>query len=110
MKIKEKMHDKVAVLTVSGKMMGPEAQKLHVHVKGLVADGILSIVIDLSKVNLLNSMGLGALMASWGTVTKKGGVLRLAGITKKIESLLMITKLITFFEHFETVDRAVASY
>jgi anti-sigma B factor antagonist len=31
-------------------------------------------------------------------------------VTKKIESLLLITKLITVFETYETADRAVASF
>jgi len=41
---------------------------------------------------------------------KGGGNLKLAGTTDKIESLLIITKLITIFESFKSVDEAVKSY
>ena len=66
--------------------------------------------IDLSKVKWMNSSGLGALMASLTTLRNAGGDLKLANVTKKIESLLLITKLITVFETYESVDRAVASF
>jgi anti-sigma B factor antagonist len=39
-----------------------------------------------------------------------GGNLRIAGATDKVNSLLMITQLITIFDNYETVDRAVASF
>jgi len=68
------------------------------------------IPIDLSKVKWMNSSGLGALMAGLTTLRNAGGDLKLANVTKKIESLLLITKLITVFETYESVDRAVASF
>jgi anti-sigma B factor antagonist len=58
----------------------------------------------------MNSSGLGALMAALTTLRNAGGDLKLANVTKKIESLLLITKLITVFETYETADRAVASF
>ena len=41
---------------------------------------------------------------------KAGGDLRIANATDKIESLLVVTKLITVFKHFRSVDEAVESY
>jgi anti-sigma B factor antagonist len=111
MKIKEKIEGDVAVLQISGKLMGgPETQELHDHIKGLIADNIKKIVIDLSKVKWMNSSGLGVLMASYTTVKNKGGELKLANVTEKVNNLLMITQLITIFKTFETVERAVASF
>ena len=42
-------------------------------------------------------------------VKKADGQLKLANVTDKIESLLIITKLITIFESYESVDEAVKS-
>ena len=51
MKIKEKIDNHVAVLTLNGKMMGgPETQAVHDHVKSLISDGIKNVVIDLGDV------------------------------------------------------------
>lgn len=39
-----------------------------------------------------------------------GGDLVICGANKKIESLLVITKLITVFDHYRTLEEAVESY
>ncbi|NVM02153.1 MAG: STAS domain-containing protein [Candidatus Helarchaeota archaeon] len=111
MKIKEKMEGDIAILQISGKLMGgPETQELHEHIKGLIADNINKVIIDLSKVKWMNSSGLGVLMASYTTIKNKGGDLKLANVTDKVNSLLMITQLITIFKTYDTVDRAIVSF
>ncbi len=111
MAIKEKIQGDVALLQVSGKLMGGEETKeVHEKVKSLLADGIKKIVIDVSDVKWLNSSGLGMLISCLTSVTNAEGQLKIAGATEKINSLLMITKLITVFDTYETVDRAVATF
>ena len=110
MKIKEKIENHVAVLSLSGKMMGgPETTALHDHVRGLVNDGINKVVIDHSGVKWINSSGLGVLMAVMTTLKNSDGMMKLANITEKVESLLMITQLMRIFESFDSVERAVSS-
>lgn len=111
MRIEETIKDNIAILKVKGNLMGgPETQELHEHVRGLVADEVVKIVVDLSNVKWLNSSGLGVLMAAYTTVKNKGGGLKLAGVAEKVKSLLMITQLLNFFEAYETIDRAIASF
>jgi anti-sigma B factor antagonist len=110
MKIKEKIENHVAVLSLSGKMMGgPETTALHDHVKGLIKEGINKVVIDLAGVKWINSSGLGVLMATMTTLKSADGQLKLANVTEKVESLLMITQLMRIFETYATVERAVSS-
>ncbi len=110
MKIKEKIENHVAVLTLSGKMMGgPETTALHDHIRGLLGDGIKKVVIDLHGVKWINSSGLGVLMAAMTTLKNAEGQMKLANVTEKVESLLMITQLMRIFETYETVDRAVSA-
>ena len=111
MRIKEDIRGKVAVLTVSGSLMsGPEVAPFHDHVKSLAKDGITWVVVDFSKVKWFGSSMLGVLTASLTTLLNEGGDLRLTGITKKIDSILMVTQLAGIFRTFDTVDRALASF
>jgi anti-sigma B factor antagonist len=111
MKIKERIENHVAILTVNGNMMGgPETTALHEYVKGLIKDGIHKIVINLSGVKWMNSSGLGVLMACHSTAQAAGGDLRLSNVTEKVESLFMITKLVRIFQTFENEERAVSSF
>ncbi len=111
MKIQENMEGRIAVLTLKGKMMGgPEMQELHDHIKGLMNDGVNKVVADLGKVKWLNSSGLGTLMGALTTLRNDGGDLKLAHTSDKIQSLLMITKLISIFETYEDVESAVKAF
>ena len=111
MAVKEKIQGDVAILHVSGKLMGGnETKEVHEKVKSLLAAGLKKIVIDLSKVKWLNSSGLGMLISCLTSVANAEGQLKIAGATEKINSLFMITKLITVFDSYETVDRAVVTF
>ena len=111
MKIKEKIDGNVAILNLSGKMMGgPETIALHDHIRGLIKDGILKVVIDLGGVKWINSSGLGVIMAAMTTLKNSNGFMKLACVADKVESLLLITQLMRIFETYETVERAVASF
>jgi anti-sigma B factor antagonist len=110
MKIKEKIENNVAVLSLSGKMMGgPETTALHDHIRGLMNDGIKNVVVDLGGVKWINSSGLGVLMAAMTTLKNAEGQMKLANVTEKVESLLMITQLIRIFQTYDSIDRAVSS-
>jgi anti-sigma B factor antagonist len=111
MKIKEKIEGDVAILNVSGNMMGgPETMVLHEKVKSLGADGIKKVVIDLKEVKWMNSSGLGILMACMTTLNNGGGKLKLSSVTEKVKSLLVITQLMRIFDTYENAERAVASF
>lgn len=99
------------VIEFKGKIMGgPDAVKLNERLHEFIEDGKTNIVVDLGKVKFMNSSGLGMLIGGLTTMRKAGGDLRIANASDKIESLLVITKLITVFKHYKTVDEAVESY
>ena len=76
----------------------------------LLLEGKKNIVVDLKKTGYLNSSGLGMLVGGYTTVKNAGGELRLANPTDKIESLLVITKLISVFATYASVEEAVKSF
>ena len=111
MKLKRTVKENVIILTVTGKMMGGEdSLQFHEEIKGILQEGYRHILLDLGKVKWMNSSGIGTLMSSWGSVLQQNGILKLANVTKKIESLLVVTQLIQFFETFDSVDRGIASF
>ena len=101
----------VAVLQPKGKIMGgPDATILHEKLHECVENGNKKVVIDLAKVEWMNSTGLGILISGLTTMKNNGGELKLANVTDKIQSLLTITKLVTVFEAHDSVDEAIASF
>jgi len=111
MQIKERMEGDVAVLELKGKLMGgPETLSIHTKVKDLISKGVNKVVMDLGKVTWMNSTGLGALMGSMTSLKSADGDLKLARVTEKVKSLFMITKLITIFSTYDSVDDAVSAF
>jgi len=101
----------VVVITVKGNLMGgEETLAVHEKVKELVEQGKKEFVIDLSKVKWMNSSGLGTMMGCLTSIKNGSGELRLCGVTEKVKSLFMITKLITLFEAYDSVEEAVDSF
>lgn len=99
------------VLKLKGNVMGgPDGAKLHDQLHELKDEGKKNVVVDLSKVKFMNSSGLGMLISAMTTMRNAGGDLRLANVADRIQSLLVITKLITVFKHFDSVEEAAKSY
>ena len=99
------------VIEFKGNVMGgPDAVSLNEKLHELIDAENTNIVVNLSKVKFMNSSGLGMLIGALTTMRKAGGDLRIANATDKIQSLLVVTKLITVFKHFNSVEEAVESF
>lgn len=99
------------VITLKGNVMGgPDGAKMHDTLHELKDGGKKNVIVDLSKVKFMNSSGLGMLISAMTTMRNGGGDLRLANVADRIQSLLVITKLITVFKHYDSVEEAIESY
>jgi anti-sigma B factor antagonist len=99
------------VLTFKGKAMGgPSAKDFHDEIKDLIEKGKTNVVADLSKVSFMNSSGLGILISALTSLRNAGGDLKICGASDRIESLLIVTKLITVFDHHKKLDDAVEAF
>jgi anti-sigma B factor antagonist len=58
----------------------------------------------------MDSAGLGELVQAYSTVAKQGGKLKLVSPTKRLQDLLVITKLATVFDSFDDETAAVNSF
>jgi anti-sigma B factor antagonist len=111
MKIKTTEKYEAVVLELKGNVMGgDDTKEFNEVLHKLIDDGKTRIVLDLGGVKFMNSSGLGMLIGGLTTMKKAEGHLKLANVTEKIESLLIITKLIKIFESFDSVDDAVKSF
>ena len=111
MKIKTTEKYEAVVLELKGNVMGgDDTKEFNETLHKLIDAGKTRIVLDLGGVKFMNSSGLGMLIGGLTTMKKAEGHLKLANVTEKIESLLIITKLIKIFESFDSVDDAVKSF
>lgn len=99
------------IFEFKGKFMGgPDTTKFNDKLREYIKEGKLNIIADLGNVTFMNSSGLGALIGGLTTMRNAGGDLRLCRAGERVESLMIVTKLITVFEHYKTLEEAVESY
>jgi len=111
MQIEERNVGDVVVLDLKGKItLGEGDELLKDKVNSLVNQGNKKIVLNLAEVPYIDSAGLGEVVRTYTTVSRQGGSLKLLNLTKRIEDLLSITKLLTVFDTFDSESEAVASY
>jgi anti-sigma B factor antagonist len=111
MKIKYTERYEAVVIELKGNVMGGDDTKdFNELLHKLIDEGKKHVVIDLSDVKFMNSSGIGMLIGGLTTMKKAEGTMKLSGATDKIESLLVITKLITIFESFDNIEAAIASF
>ena len=111
MQIDQRAVGDVIVLDVKGKItLGEGDELLKDKVNSLVNQGHKKILVNLADVPYIDSAGLGEIVRTYTTVSRQGGSLKLVNLTKRIQDLLSITKLLTVFETFDSESDAVRSF
>jgi anti-sigma B factor antagonist len=96
------------ILEVGGEIDVYTAPKLREKLIELVNEGSSHLVVDLEKVDFLDSTGLGVLVGGLKRVRNNDGSLSLVCTQDKILKIFRITGLTKVFPIFATVDDAVA--
>ncbi len=111
MDIKERVVEGVSILDVSGKIvLGEGDVQIKERIRDLLSDGQRKILLNLGDVSYIDSAGLGSLISSYATTKREGGHLKLVNLTKRVQDLLAITKLITVFDTFDNEKEAIDSF
>lgn len=112
MQIEERTVGDVTIVGVAGDITlnsGGDV-RLRDKVQSLIQQGRRKLVLDLSGVSYVDSAGLGQLVQIYTTTVHHGGTLKLLNLTKRIQNLLVVTKLATVFDSYESEADAIASF
>ena len=108
--VKLRRLDDVVILDISGRLtLGEGAVTLREALQKLLEAGERKLVMNLAEVDYVDSGGLGELVTAFTTVRAHGGQLKLLNLTRRIQDLLQITKLLTVFDSFDSETEAIKS-
>jgi anti-sigma B factor antagonist len=111
MQIAERSAGNVTVLDLSGQITFTQGdQQFKDKVNSLVHQGRKNILVNMANVTHVDSAGLGELVGAYTTVSKAGGSMKLLNLTKRLQDLLAITKLLTIFDTFESEQDALKQF
>ena len=102
--------DRVVIVDCKGRItFGEEASLLRQKVKELLPD-TKCIVLNLADVSYIDSGGLGTLVSLYTSARSAGSDIKLANLTKRVDHLLQITKLITVFATYDNATDAAQAF
>ena len=111
LEVNQRQAGDVTILDMSGAVrMGEGSITLRDAIRGLADEGKKKIILNLAGVKYVDSSGIGELIANYTTVSRQGGQLKLLNLTDRIQSLLVITKLLTVFDAYEDESEAIKSF
>ncbi len=100
----------VSLLDVSGRMTSFEVGALRDAIARLLKEGRKNIVLNLSRLQYLDSSGIGELARNYVSVVKKGGQMKVVGLSARVEEVLKITQLYQVFPEFSSEEDALGSF
>ena len=99
------------IVMLEGEMVGgPDATLLTDKVHELIQADKKKIILDMARINYMNSSGLGILIGGLTAVRNQGGDIKLIHLASKLKELLRITKLDCVFDVFENEEDAIGSF
>ena len=111
LKWKEREVGEVVILQMAGDItFGEGSVALRNEIRRLVKEGKRSILLDFANVGYIDSSGIGELVSSFTSVGREGGQLKLLNLTRRVQDLLAITKLLTVFDVYEDESTALRSF
>jgi anti-sigma B factor antagonist len=109
------MHEREAegiiILELHGRLVaGPDSGDFRRKISELIGKGQKSIILDMKRVDFIDSTGLGTLVVAHTQLQKAGGSVKLLNVSKRNVQLLILTKLSTVFEMFDDEQAAINSF
>jgi anti-sigma B factor antagonist len=108
MKISQSSENAVAVLDLEGNLtVGDADTEFSETIERLLDRGTASIVVDLAKVEMVDSTGLGSLVRSHHRCVQAGGSLRLVNLRFQVWELFQTARLVGIIPIFDDMQRAL---
>lgn len=110
MEIKKEVKDGVAVIYLSGNLLGENANgPVLDYVKQQLDSGVKKVLFNLTDLKYINSTGLGMLMTALAKVKNAGGDMYLCNVPDLMTKILKMMKLDSAFSISASEEEAVKS-
>jgi len=110
MEISTRYRDNIAILDISGEIIGDARFDLNNIIQEQIELGRTGLIINLEEVPMMDSVGLGMLVAAYTSLTRKGKKMVLLNVGRSVRYLLVVTKLDQIFEKYDDENEAIESF
>ena len=110
MNIGERTLNDITVLDLDGSLAREENAEFKKHINATINAGARKLILNLARVPYMDSSGVGELISCYIALQAVSGRVKLLSPNHRLQNLLVITKLITVFETFDSEPNAIASF
>ncbi len=82
---------------LKGKLIAGNLDEFREKLKELIKNGPNSVILDMSGVNFIDSTGIGFLAATYNSLSKNGGTLRIIGLSEELYDFFISLRLNSYF-------------
>ena len=101
----------VAVIVCAGPIqIGETANRFRDVLRETLRSGALKILLDLRGVKYVDSTGIGELVGLFTNASEIGAGVRLCNVPQKVRDVLEVTRLITVFEVYDTLEDGLRGF
>ena len=100
--------EEATVLRISGDLDSDANPILKDHLKDLVETVRVALLIDMTEVKYINSAVLGTFIQAYRLLGERNVPMKFFGMTRKVKSIFLITKLDGVLEIYESEKDAIA--
>src|SRR5262245_45790102 len=111
MNVNKRQVGDVAILDLEGKItIGTGDVALRQAVQEAIGGGATKLLINMSRVTMIDSSGIGELVSAYTTASNRGVKIKLTSLPPKVTDILTITQLITVFDVYDNEDDALKAF
>ncbi len=110
MNITEREQNGITIFTLDGRVDSEGAVDLDLALQSATSEGKYKLILEMSAVRYINSAGLRSLADILTQTQDNNGSLKLVDLNPKVRRVFQIIGFDKFFEQYDTIEEAIATF
>ena len=111
MELAKRLSGDVTIIDIHGRCtLGDETEQLDRELKKAIEDGSRKVLLNLTELSQIDSTGVSIIVATYVSLRRLKGEVKLLHPTGRVQTVLAITHLLQVIPNFEEEEKAVASF
>jgi len=102
--------DTVLIISLHGQITNTNAYEINARISDIFKDDIYNIILDLTQLQYINSIGVATLLSMIRTVEKNKGKMSIGGLNHFLENVIKLMDLPKHIKIYTTREMAISNW